>query len=342
MPETETKELTGRQPRTTVSAPQWLAVPVGVLFVAAGAGIVLFAAGRIGSPADANVPQPVLLPFGLVCAVLGAALLLFSAREALRKARLLRSAPHTPWLADYGWNPRGARDETLPRAAQAIWFAAFLSLFLLPFNYIVLFEELPLVGLLLFAIVTGVFDLIALGIFFYGLYLIVRRIRHGPATLRFEHFPFFLGEWLDVRLRLGAARVRRPPLRAALRCIQESYERPAPDDDTTTVCYQLYCDSQELPAAVAPGEGGRTIPIRFQLPDGDLSTQLAERPPRYWELELEGEDPGLGYGATFLVPVYARVTGLERTGGAGPELRLERAGQELPASGAPRTASRGP
>ena len=35
------------------------------------------------------------------------------------------------------------------------------------------------------------------------------------------------------------------------------------------------------------------------------STGLGERPPRYWELEIEGNAPGVDYKAGFLVPVYA-------------------------------------
>jgi hypothetical protein len=44
--------------------------------------------------------------------------------------------------------------------------------------------------------------------------------------------------------------------------------------------------------------------VRFPIPPDAPTTELGARPPRYWELELSAEVPGVDFGARFLVPVY--------------------------------------
>lgn len=53
--------------------------------------------------------------------------------------------------------------------------------------------------------------------------------------------------------------------------------------------------------------GGALLRISFPLSNdlARLGTCLAEHPPRYWELTLESEVSGVGYHATFLVPIYS-------------------------------------
>ena len=55
------------------------------------------------------------------------------------------------------------------------------------------------------------------------------------------------------------------------------------------------------------GEPGRPLELRFDLPSHVPGCALSERPPRYWELEVTGQAPGIDYGGSFLVPVYVRV-----------------------------------
>jgi hypothetical protein len=61
-----------------------------------------------------------------------------------------------------------------------------------------------------------------------------------------------------------------------------------------------------VPAAVLSAIGVVfVVPIELSLPRGPYETRLADRPPRYWELEVRGEATGADFGATFLLPVYA-------------------------------------
>ena len=43
----------------------------------------------------------------------------------------------------------------------------------------------------------------------------------------------------------------------------------------------------------------------FPVPRCDHGTRLSDRPPRYWELEVAANTPGLDLQARFLLPVYA-------------------------------------
>jgi hypothetical protein len=44
--------------------------------------------------------------------------------------------------------------------------------------------------------------------------------------------------------------------------------------------------------------------VKFDLPAGDLATQLSRVPPRYWQLELRAERPGIDYDVKLLLPIY--------------------------------------
>ena len=183
---------------------------------------------------------------------------------------------------------------------------AFLALFLAPFNALAFFGELPWWGRLGFGTVSGVFDLLAAYVLYRFGRALVQLLRYGSGGLRYGRFPFFLGEDLDVTLRPPGA-LPDGPLRATLRCVLERYEnrgtrsRPSP----TAVCYELYAD--EKMATVPPGVAGRALGVvlSFRLPEDRPSTDLAEPPLTYWELEVRGEGPGVDYEVTFLVPVYS-------------------------------------
>jgi hypothetical protein len=44
--------------------------------------------------------------------------------------------------------------------------------------------------------------------------------------------------------------------------------------------------------------------LKFKLPEKGFETRLSERPPRYWELEVLAETPGIDFNAFFFLPVY--------------------------------------
>jgi hypothetical protein len=52
------------------------------------------------------------------------------------------------------------------------------------------------------------------------------------------------------------------------------------------------------------GSGIRALRIAFAVPADIPTTDLASRPCRYWEVDVDAATDGVDYSARFLVPVY--------------------------------------
>jgi hypothetical protein len=226
-------------------------------------------------------------------------------REEGRRRRVLASSPDEPWLADHAWRREGALDESAPEAGRWFWTATFLAAFIALLAAFVLASGAPGAFRIDAGITLGILGLSVPAAAGRGAYLLARRARHGRSTLRFQRFPFFLGEPLEVELIRAAG---GPPLgrvEATLRCVRESYVRRPVGGRRQTMLDVDVLHEQKVVADAGPG-GRLRFPLRFELPDDPaLATRLAENPPRYWEIAVTSGIPGVDFGATFLVPVYA-------------------------------------
>jgi hypothetical protein len=170
-----------------------------------------------------------------------------------------------------------------------------MILFLLPFHWVAFFSrERPVV----FQLVTLIFDAVIVALLWRVGHVVARRLRYGESRLRLGDFPIAPGRDAELLLDELSPRARAYPIRATLRCIEERFEVRGSGKNSSreSICYELYRDER----LVAPGEPR----VVFPIPDAVPGTRLAEPPPRYWELELSAETPGVDYGARFLVPVY--------------------------------------
>jgi hypothetical protein len=173
----------------------------------------------------------------------------------------------------------------------------FLALFSVPFSWIGFFSParpLP------FAVAAAVMNLAVVGCGWWAVYLMGQRAKYGVAMLRFRRFPFHPGGEVELHLArpMRLAGVAAPEAR--LRCVQERYETRQSGTSRSRVVV-----SHEMWSATRAAEFRRGEYVwRFDLPAHVPGTALSERPPRYWELELAIEMPGLDYAGTFLVPVY--------------------------------------
>ena len=119
--------------------------------------------------------------------------------------------------------------------------------------------------------------------------------RDDQAWIRFERFPFFLGETADLRVGLEGRHDPAEKVAVTLRFVREKWEHRG-GKTRTPVCYQHWADTREV--SLQDGE----VRVSFELPEGDEVTRLADHAASYWELEVARATRR----CRFLVPVYRR------------------------------------
>jgi len=299
-----------RQPRG--GAAGGAGVVIGLAMAGLGVGLALAGLNARGHPEA----LPVALASGGAFALIGLVVLVQGARGVVasaRRRRALAEHPDEPWLADHAWRREGTIDDSAAQARTALVGGGVLTVLVsMAASALVGDAEGP--GLYLLITVLGLFMAVGLGLIARGVWLVLRRARHGLAELRFARFPFLLGEPLEVALLREPTAPRLEGLTARLACVVERWEEPdAPDhrDDAGRGRASRVLKREEVWHAQKPvawAYGGR-IPIRFDLPPpggAAVATALSDDPPRYWELSLHADLPGVDFGATFLLPVYQR------------------------------------
>jgi hypothetical protein len=298
MPDLQRKPLIGHSTRSGASIQTGCAVLFGLPFLGAGVFIILLAAGRLPIEKQQPVP-PALGALGLVFGGAGLWMIAHGISGFLRNAgvaRRRRGRPDEPWHWDHPWDTAGASFGGLGVQVRGwiglVWFGLFAA----PFNWIAWHER----GVWMFA--AGILDLLVLAGVGFSVYAFLGWIQHGRARLRYGSFPFFLGGPFEAFVE-DADRLRGfRSITLRLRCVEEAFEYV--NESNRVSCYQLYEDTQELTPATG-SIAGEELRVAFALPRGDYGSRLGQHPPRYWELVVSADVPGIDYSATFLVPVYA-------------------------------------
>jgi hypothetical protein len=307
MPDTEVKELTSHVARAqhhTGSGGCFLIV-FSLPFIAVGAGALLAAFG-VFLPSKMNAPPLVIGCVGAVFAGAGLLVMYGGIRNTLISARRKREQqmfPNEPWRRDHVWSHDGAVDSSIAKGWGTLCAGGFVAVFMVPFNYWAFFTKeshVIVIG------ITSLFDLIAIAIFCGGMYQILRGMKYGASRLRWERFPFFLGDVFEARFATGRPIGQFNAMTITLRCIVEVTETRGSGKSRSQqiVCYQHYADTVEIKQAGVHGLG--EVPITFNLPQGDYGTTLGIARPRYWELEINADTPGIDFHASFMVPVYKK------------------------------------
>jgi hypothetical protein len=301
----ERKELTAHVPRSGTTMHTGCATVLGLPVLVAGIFILLVAAGRVTGVRTYDTPPALIAILGGLFTAGGFSGVASGIRGMIRAARVRRGErerPKEPWCWEHPWRPEGATTGGVDEQLNGLIGLMFLAMFLVPFNWFA-FSSGGLPSIL----IVGLFDFILLVVTGMMAYRFARWIRYGRSRLRFASFPFVLGGTLEAYLE-GADQIRSfRSLVLTLRCVQEVYETRRGRRNRVSMsyfCYQIYEDSQTWTPASAPGDVSE-MRIRFALPDEtEYQTRLRDIPPRYWELEVAADTPGIDYKATFLVPVY--------------------------------------
>jgi hypothetical protein len=311
-------ELRNRAPRSgSFNVHEWKAVTLGALLVTVVAGVIAPRADEIFTRRLAEWSGEWWLgAYGAAFVGLtGVALLVHGLRSIRRAARIQRRRagnPNQSWTWDYDWDTRGARDDdTARRARLFIGIGVGLGLLLAPWHFIApsLVQGLgrwAVLPTVLFGLVVLLFDLVAVAVAAKGVGLVLRRIKYGQGTATFARFPFRTGEELELHVRAPRSLPQHSVVTARLRCIQERYvttKRRDGETDTRVQCYELYRDTTTA-EQIASSIEARALRVRFTIPADAPTTDLASRPCRYWEVDVEAVTDGVDYGARFLVPVY--------------------------------------
>ena len=299
------ERLKGHTDRSGTTIHGWPAVLFGLPFAGVGVAIaVLSALGKMRTSGDA--PPWLGAMMGGMFAMAGLILILHGLRgivQRSRTARARKTSPGEPWMWDHAWNPMGAEDDSRRQLRRTLQTSIGIAVFLVPFNWVsYVASDAPAA----FKLITGIFDLVVIGLFVRAGYLVARRRKYGVSMLRFRRFPFVPGEEVELLLpRLGPiASLDR--LEATLRCVQERYEveRSGRNSRSKVVSYAVWSGTQPSEEGDGRRSTEREFTWRFTIPAELPGTTLSERPPRYWELEVFAEMPGVDYRKVFLVPVY--------------------------------------
>jgi len=267
----------------------WPALVAGSIFGAVGVALLVAAAKE-------SLEAPPLFLAGFAAVFLaGGAFVAVQGWRSSRRAWRVANHPLEPWRFDREWDPGGALDEASASVRAAVRQAIAVAAFLLPFNAVAALQTEAIPPLL-----VGILDLGPPLLLGKALLLRLRRRKYGASRLRFHRFPYFLGEPFAATLELG----QRAPLVRALEVTlwcEERREVAEPEQPFPTAAdVEIYRATQVM-------RGARQLALRFELPSDvrPMGTDLTAATPRRWWLRVRGQTTGIGYDATFLVPIYA-------------------------------------
>ena len=308
-PNTERIPLKGHKPLSRTTLHGWPAIIFGLAFFFAGLPILAIGMGWINySKSSIHAPLWVIGICGGLFATCGVWLMLHGAWGLHRLWNMSHGKqqfPDSPWLWDYPWQAQASTDNKFKESLSSVAALAVFGAFLAPFNWIAFVSNSA--GLF-WQILTGFFDvIILLGVGGYLLKNVGQFLTFGNGRVSFQDFPFFLGQ--KMHLTIERLPIDISTVQFNLRCIEEAYEIRERDGgrkrESIVVCYQIYHDAQTIRGEQVTETGG--LRCAWNLPDDKhLSSTPSERPATFWELEVQGERPGLDYHSRFLLPIYTK------------------------------------
>jgi hypothetical protein len=289
--------------------PTWGAVLFGIPFVGVGAFLILVGARIVPvNPSSVHAPYWVLGVAGgaFACGglmVWSMAWRQFAAARQRRQAAAQR--PNEPALADYRWDPRGFEVSQWAGALRTVAIALGLSVFLSMFNWWAFGQRAE--GLVKAVVV--VFDCVAVALWCSAVLSVGRALKFGHSRIVFTRFPYELGTPVLLRWRPSAGIDQVSKGTFTLRCVEEWTETTGSGKNrhTTLIHEELWSAKWmlEQPRRLAPKDD---VELSYEVPSDAPPTQLTADRPRFWELEVKLDLPGLDFKATYLVPIYGAKT----------------------------------
>jgi hypothetical protein len=205
---------------------------------------------------------------------------------------VLAADPSQPWRTDHPWNPSGEAGKRERQGRRVLWWGVAVAAVLLPWNALAAVRpDLTSPG------VVAVANLLPAALLLRGAWLRRGWRRGGAARLRFDRFPFFLGEPFEVVLELGPPACLEGAVEVTLACLETRLQDVAGSVAWREV--EVYRTTQVVLAAPETA-----VTFELPAPERGLGTELRTAEARRWELRASGR-AGAKVLATFPVPVYA-------------------------------------
>jgi hypothetical protein len=269
-------------------------------FIGVGVWISLVGFETLPPPGRVNAPLSVVALIGTAFALAGLMLLghaVRGMRHHARREQVVELYPDRPWLSDFPWDERGIASRLGARALQDVFGATLWCVFLAPFHW---WAFLSGAGHVMLWLIVGLFEFVSVFVVWNAVRRVLCWAKYGRAHLRFRRFPFEPGGTLSVVFSPNFFH----RFVATLRFVEERIEQTGRGRNRSSriVHEALHEQVKEL----EPGPLQPEVDIEFELPaDETLVTSVSGTPVRYWELQIEAEDPGVDFDASWPLPVYA-------------------------------------
>jgi hypothetical protein len=303
------RRLTGLLQRrgSKLGLPTWNGLAFGGVFVAAGTAIILTGTKVLKvNPSSVRVPYWVLTAAGVSFAlggfmVWGMSWIQFAANR--RRAEAARRCPDEPALADYPWHPDGFAVSEWPGLAKAVVFAMAVTVFVSMFNWWAFGDNGPW----MVKGITGLFDIIALGMWVKAAQQLLRALKFGHSRIEFTSFPCRLSEPVVIRWQPFGGINRMNKGTFTLRSVEEWMEsRGRGKNRSVNLVHEEIWSANWILEQPRNLQLREEVELRYELPADAQPTQLSADKPVFWELEVKLDLPGLDFNETYLVPVYGR------------------------------------
>jgi hypothetical protein len=200
--------------------------------------------------------------------------------------------PSQPWRTDHPWNPSGEAGSLERQARRVLWWGVAVAAVLLPWNALAAIRPD-----LASPTVVAIADLVPAALLLRGAWLRRGWRRGGAARLRFDRFPFFLGEPFQAVLEVGPRACQEGAVEVTIACLETRLQEVA--GAMTWGEVEVYRATQVILAAPETA-----VTFELPAPERGLGTELRTAEARRWELRACGR-AGAKVLAAFPVPVYA-------------------------------------
>ncbi len=195
----------------------------------------------------------------------------------------------SPWRADRPWVPAGEPGELDRRGRRALWWGILALVVVFPWNALAAGRP----DLLWPGVVVAA-DAVPVALLGRAAWLRARWRVRGAVRLRFDRFPFFLGEPFEAVLALSPGG-GHGAVEVTLACLER---RTAPGEAAPEEVEIYRATLVLVPAAESE------IAFELPMPERGIGTALRAPEARRWELRVRGRS-GARADEVFPVPVYA-------------------------------------